>query len=74
MIGEEPEIVAVVWRQSVHHHCDPVLLPDAAGGPDQAIGICGAGDHERVAWPVRQMRVQGGDRRVRSAGEYEIEM
>src|ERR1700733_6573836 len=31
MMGQEPPIVAVMWGETVHHHRDLVLLPDAAG-------------------------------------------
>src|SRR4051794_12019680 len=30
MIGQEPEIVAVVWREAVHQHRNLPLLPNSA--------------------------------------------
>ena len=74
MMGEEPEIVAVMRGEAVHQHRDLVLLPDAAGGADQAVRVGGGGEHQRVARPCRQMRVQGGDRGVGPAREREIEI
>ena len=73
MIGQEPEIVAVMRGEAVHQHRDLVLLPDAAGGADQAVRVRGSGEHQRVARPCRQMRVQGGDRGVGPAREHEVE-
>ena len=73
MIGQEPPIVAVMRGEAVHQHRDLVLLPDAAGGADQAVRVRGSGEHQRVARPFRQMRVQGGDRGVGPAGEREVE-
>ena len=59
--------------QAVHQRRDLVLLSDAAGAADQAVGVRGAGDDQRVARPCREMRVQGGDRGVGPAREYKIE-
>jgi hypothetical protein len=57
MVGEEPEIVAVMRGEAVHHHRDLVLLPDAAGSTDQAVWVRGSGEHQCVARPFGQMRV-----------------
>ena len=73
MVGQEPGIVAVMRREAVHQHGDRVLLPEAAGGADQAVGVGGRGQHQRVARPGRQMLVQGGDRGVGLAREHQLE-
>ena len=73
VIGQEPEIVAVVRREAVHQFRDLVLLADAAGAADQAVGVRRNGDHQRIARPCRQMRIQGGDRGVGPAGKHEVE-
>ena len=53
MMRQEPEIVAVMRGEAVHQHRDLVLLPDAAGSADQAIGVRGSGEDQGVAWPRR---------------------
>ena len=73
VIGEEPIIVAVMRGETVHQYRDLTLLADAAGAADQAVRIGGAGDHQRVTRPCRQMGVQGGDRVVGSPRECEVE-
>src|ERR1700730_1251121 len=73
VIGQEPEIVAVMRGQTVHQLRDLVFVPDAAGAADQAVRVRGAGDDQSVARPCRQMRVQGGDRSLGSAPEYKLE-
>ena len=45
MVGQEPEIVAVVRGEAVQQRRDRVLLPDAAGGADQAIRVRGLDEH-----------------------------
>src|SRR6266478_4993152 len=74
MMGKEPEIVAVMRGEAVHQRGDLVLLPDAAGGADQAIRVRAGGEHQGVARPCCQMRVQGVDRRVGLARECEVEI
>ena len=73
MIGQEPEVVAVVRRQAVHQFGNLVLLANASGAAEQAVGVCGGRDNQRIARPRRQVRVQGGDRIVGPAGKSEIE-
>ncbi len=51
VIRQEPEIIAVMRREAVHQHRDLVLLSDAAGAANQAVRVCGTGDHQRVARP-----------------------
>ena len=74
MMGKEPEIVAVMRGEAVHQRGDLVLLPDAAGGADQAIRVRGGGEHQGVARRRCQMRVQGVDRRLGLAREREVEI
>ena len=57
----------------VHQHCNLVLLPDPAGAADQAVRVCGTGNHECISRPCRQMCVQHGDRGVGLAPEYKVE-
>src|ERR1700761_6712594 len=73
VIGQEPRIIAAVRGEAVHQHRDLVLLTDAAGGAEQAVRVRGAGEHQRVARPRRQMRAQRGERGVGPAREYEVE-
>jgi hypothetical protein len=73
MIGKEPEIVAIMWGEAVHQRRDLVFLSDAAGAADQAIGIRGTGDDQRVAWACRQMWVHDGDRGVGLTCEHKVE-
>jgi hypothetical protein len=73
MVGEEPEIIAVMRSQAIHQHRDLALLSDAAGAADKAVWVCGDGDHQRVARPSRQMRVQDGDRGVGPTSEHKFE-
>src|SRR6516164_9269956 len=73
MVGKEPKIVAVMRGEGVHQRRDLVLLSDAAGAADQAVGIGATGDDQSVAWPLRQMCVEGGDRGVSLARQYKIE-
>ena len=60
--------------ETVHQPGDLVLLPDAAGGADQAIRVRGGGEHQGVARPCCQMRIQGVDRRIGPARESEVEI
>src|ERR1700722_3299384 len=39
VIGQEPPIIAIMRRETVHQHGDLVLLPDAAGGADQSVRV-----------------------------------
>ena len=64
MMGQEPKIVPVMRGEAVQQHRDLVLLPDTARRTNQAVGVGGSGEHQRVARPCHQMLVQGGDRRV----------
>ena len=73
MIGQEPEVVAVVRRQAVHQFGNLVLLANASGAAEQAVRVCGGRDNQRIARPSRQVRVQGGDRVVGPAGKSEVE-
>ena len=73
MVRQEPEIVTVMRREAIQQRRDLVLLSDAAGGADQAVRVRGSGQHHRVARPCRQVRVQGGDRRVGLAREHQFE-
>ena len=60
-------------RQAVHQDGDLALLSDATGTADQAVGVRGGGDDQRVARPRREMRVQDGERGVGAACEHEFE-
>jgi hypothetical protein len=51
MMGKEPVVVAVMRCEAVHQRGDLVLLPDPAGGADQAIRVRGSSEHQRVARP-----------------------
>ncbi len=73
VIGEEPEIIAVMPSEAVHQLRDPALLSDPARAADEAVRVRGYGDHQRVARPCSQMRVQRGDRGLGPAREYQVE-
>jgi hypothetical protein len=73
MIGQEPGIVAVVRCKAVHQRRDPVLLPDAAGGANQAVRVRGTREHQGVPRPRDQMFMQPGDRANHSTRERKIE-
>jgi len=72
-VGEEPGVVAVVRREAVQQHRDRVLLADATGSADQAVGVGRHGEHQRVARPRRQVRVQGGDGGFGPAREHQVQ-
>ena len=52
MIGQEPEVVAVVRRQAVHQFGNLVLLANASGAAEQAVQDAGGLD-ELTADPDR---------------------
>ena len=73
VIRHEPEIIAVMRGETVHQLGDLVFLSDTPGAADQAVRIGGRRDHQRIARPCREVRVQGSDRGVGPAPEYKIE-
>jgi hypothetical protein len=70
VIGDKPEIVAIVGGQAVHQSRDLVLLSDAAAA---AVGVRRTGDDQRVARPRRQMGIQDGDRGLGLARKHKLE-
>ena len=73
MVRQKPEIVTVVCRQAVQEVGDLVLLPDLAGGADEAVRVGGGAEHQGVARPACKVRLQRSDGGFGAAREHQIE-